>query len=538
MESNILLVNSDSAGTETLKNLVLPGVGQFTILDENLLTEADLGSNFFVQASGLGKPRCDTVTELLCEMNSDVRGNAIFGNVSSAIAADPNFLSRFNLVVASNLPEAHILQLSESCWHRNIPMLVVRGYGLIGYIRIQTKCHDIIESKPDGQTAPVMWDLRIANPFPELAAFCEQIDFSTLDWSTHVHVPYVIILTNLLAQWKASHGGALPSTKAEREAFVDEIKSLTNNNAPSDYPQAQEGGVESKLWPGYLEANNFQEAVKEAYRAYVPLRLPSELEDLLQELNGALEQASDSSIMLHALRIFMNQSGGDVPLSGQIPDMFSSTTMFIALQEVYQRKAGSDRAQFASIVAQQLTAGGRNPSSISSETIDIFCKNIYNLRRVSTRSIAHEHTEPHRENLCAAVEEGTEGATSLDPLQTPILWYMALRAADRYCSKHGHWPGSSSDDASVLLEEADSVWAECQSLAAEWGMSEQVADILTRNHAVEIVRYGAADIHNVGAVVGGIAAQEAVKLITHQYVPINNTYIYNGIVCAGKVYGL
>ena len=28
---------------------------------------------------------------------------------------------------------------------------------------------------------------------------------------------------------------------------------------------------------------------------------------------------------------------------------------------------------------------------------------------------------------------------------------------------------------------------------------------------------------------GGVASQEAVKLITHQYVPINHTWLYNGI---------
>ena len=37
MMSSILLINADAAGTETLKNLVLPGVGQFTILDNKVI---------------------------------------------------------------------------------------------------------------------------------------------------------------------------------------------------------------------------------------------------------------------------------------------------------------------------------------------------------------------------------------------------------------------------------------------------------------------------------------------------------------------
>ncbi|CAN0034095.1 unnamed protein product, partial [Choristocarpus tenellus] len=42
-------------------------------------------------------------------------------------------------------------------------------------------------------------------------------------------------------------------------------------------------------------------------------------------------------------------------------------------------------------------------------------------------------------------------------------------------------------------------------------------------------RYGAAELHNIAAVVGGIASQEAVKAITRQYTPVNNTVIFNGL---------
>jgi len=40
--------------------------------------------------------------------------------------------------------------------------------------------------------------------------------------------------------------------------------------------------------------------------------------------------------------------------------------------------------------------------------------------------------------------------------------------------------------------------------------------------------YGGAEIHSIAAFMGGIAAQEIIKLITGQYKPIQNTYIYNG----------
>lgn len=69
--------NSSVAGVETLKNLVLPGIGQFSIADSARVTEADLGINFFLEPGSLGKWRADETVRLLEELNPDVTGHAI-----------------------------------------------------------------------------------------------------------------------------------------------------------------------------------------------------------------------------------------------------------------------------------------------------------------------------------------------------------------------------------------------------------------------------------------------------------------------------
>ena len=40
-------------------------------------------------------------------------------------------------------------------------------------------------------------------------------------------------------------------------------------------------------------------------------------------------------------------------------------------------------------------------------------------------------------------------------------------------------------------------------------------------------RFGGSELHTVSAFMGGVAAQEVIKVITGQFVPINNTFIYN-----------
>ena len=41
--SRILLLGASASGSETLKNLILPGIGEYTIVDDALVLERDLG---------------------------------------------------------------------------------------------------------------------------------------------------------------------------------------------------------------------------------------------------------------------------------------------------------------------------------------------------------------------------------------------------------------------------------------------------------------------------------------------------------------
>jgi amyloid beta precursor protein binding protein 1 len=51
------------------------GIGKFTIVDDAIVSEADLGVNFFLDESCLGKLRSQSCTELLQELNPEVEGD-------------------------------------------------------------------------------------------------------------------------------------------------------------------------------------------------------------------------------------------------------------------------------------------------------------------------------------------------------------------------------------------------------------------------------------------------------------------------------
>lgn len=52
--SNVLLLGANPSGTETLKNLILPAVGRFTVVDGETVSQRDCGNNFFVTQDSIG----------------------------------------------------------------------------------------------------------------------------------------------------------------------------------------------------------------------------------------------------------------------------------------------------------------------------------------------------------------------------------------------------------------------------------------------------------------------------------------------------
>ena len=77
--AKVLLLNSGPGvvGIETLKNLILPGVGHFTIVDEAEVEEQDLGVNFFLAEDSLGNSRAQECCKYLRELNPEVSGSGV-----------------------------------------------------------------------------------------------------------------------------------------------------------------------------------------------------------------------------------------------------------------------------------------------------------------------------------------------------------------------------------------------------------------------------------------------------------------------------
>lgn len=51
----------------------------------------------------------------------------------------------------------------------------------------------------------------------------------------------------------------------------------------------------------------------------------------------------------------------------------------------------------------------------------------------------------------------------------------------------------------------------------------------------EVARARGGELHNMSALTGGMVAQEAIKIITKQYIPIDNTCVFDGIASRCQV---
>ena len=113
----------------------LAGIGSFTIVDGAAVTEADLGNNFFVDESCLGKPRAASVTQLLQELNEHVSGSYVAEDISQVLDSRPDFLDSFNLLIATQLTTKELDRVAKICSARRIKLIVVHSYGFMGCFR-------------------------------------------------------------------------------------------------------------------------------------------------------------------------------------------------------------------------------------------------------------------------------------------------------------------------------------------------------------------------------------------------------------------
>lgn len=553
---HVLLINASAVGTETLKNLVLPGVGSFHIIDDEIVravpktsngTYSEISNFFAIPDQCNDLPRSKIACDLLSELNGDVQGS--HECVDSLDNVDYKELLKTQLskkesllVIAADLNLKPLLSVSNECYCHKINLISVKSYGLIGTLRIQTPYHPVVESKPD-HSIP---DLRLTEEplFPLLKAEYEKIgDLDSLPELEHGHTPYVMILLKALEKWrnsdsvtKSSKEQRLPESFKQKEEFKEMIKSMAFN---------------------FHTETNFEEAYNEAYLSYTPNELPYEVTEILNAYESSLSsskpkdyQKDSFGIMIAALHKFLKSHQNQPPLNGTIPDMTSTTESYMALQNAYQTQAKSDFQEMKKLVQSIIDENSISDVDVSDEELLIFCKNIANIRLLKTRSFHDEISAQVKLSEVSSSLQKQDNNEVMEDLKmglyetkvdTPFLWHIAVRACELFEYEYGTYPGSDSRELSIEAD-VNTIHKYMKQVIETMGLNDceviKTHIVDNSNIAKEIVRYFNAEVHSIASIIGGAGSQEAVKLITHQFFPMDNTFVFNGITCVSGTYKL
>jgi amyloid beta precursor protein binding protein 1 len=422
-----------------------------------------------------------------------------------------------------------------------------------------------------------------------------------IDTKDRSHAPFVIILLQALGRWRSrgnvdddgagdrssvvGREGRHPETGAEKDEFRSIVRDMTRDAS---------------------REINFEEALREAHLVWADGRISDDVRAVLDRVDegsffrSAIESEMDVEggdgggggspsggpgipshvlqfqLLVLALKKFLGANDDYPPLEGTIPDMTSDTARYVMLQEAYKRQAEIDRSAIGEYARSIMKECKRRSNGCNirvwmptDDEVQTFCKNSRYLRILETRPLFAEYApqDPASPVVASIIASSGGSASSdvdnfeaiqsdarddllattmdpheTDPMQTPLLWWIAMRGCDAFYDRHGHYPGKH-DQELALEADANEVYGCMVRIAGSVGLNESDfirETLLDRakgmDLAREVVRYDEAEIHNIAAVVGGVASQEAVKLITGQYLPLDDTYVYNGIASTAGVY--
>ncbi|TID25865.1 putative ubiquitin-like activating enzyme protein [Venturia nashicola] len=514
-DAHLLLVQSEDGagviGIETLKNLVLPGVGQYTILDSAIVKEEDLGVNFFLDEESLGSSRASATCKFLQELNPDVQGHYINQPASTIINED--FLKPYSLLLVSAPVDPNVLAtLSSYAAKTSIPLFYMHCVGFYAHFSVALpSAWPIVDTHPDPVSTT---DLRLVKPWPELLEFMQSRtgNLEAMENDDHGHVPYLLLLSYYLEEWRKTHEGKVPSAYKEKQEFRDLVRKGMRTDTPEGSEENYEEAISAVLKS--LNEPTASSAVREVWDA--------------EECKNLTHDSHNFWIISSAIAKFYRQHGM-LPLPGSVPDMKARSADYIALQNVYKSKARADILEITASV-RELEKSLARKNAIEASEIEAFCKNAAHIKLVRGKPLAVYRVDNHEWTWG---DRAKFAFNTLSDETSLILLHIAFMAWDAFFQSSTKVAGASEPDTDAieLTKLADSIM---DGLVTESGRSfdEGESDSVRSKLAEfcqELSRAGGAELHNLASLAGGLIAQEVIKAITKQYIPVDNTCLFDGV---------
>jgi ubiquitin-like 1-activating enzyme E1 A len=148
--ANILLISMKALANEIAKNLVLAGIGSLTIIDDQLVTEADLGAQFFLSQENVGENRAEAAAVQIQKLNPRVK---VFPDSGSIMTKGASYFAAFDIVIATDLNPTLLAFINTATRLHNRQFYAAGVHGLYGYIFCDLIEHDYVLKRDKGNVA-------------------------------------------------------------------------------------------------------------------------------------------------------------------------------------------------------------------------------------------------------------------------------------------------------------------------------------------------------------------------------------------------
>lgn len=139
--AKVILIQMKALANEIAKNLVLAGIYSLTILDHELVSESDLGAQFFVSESDIGKNRAEAAAVQIRKLNPRVQ---VIVDQSDIKEKRAEYFGDFDIVIATDLHPKTLNIVNTATRLNHKPFYAAGVHGLYGFLFSDLIQHDFV----------------------------------------------------------------------------------------------------------------------------------------------------------------------------------------------------------------------------------------------------------------------------------------------------------------------------------------------------------------------------------------------------------
>jgi ubiquitin-like 1-activating enzyme E1 A len=145
--ANILLISMKALANEIAKNLVLAGIGSLTVVDHEVVTESDLGAEFFISEADVGTNRAEAAAPQIRRLNPRVN---VIVDTADIKQKGPSYFGAFDIVIATGLHPDTLNIINTATRINHKPFYATGVEGFYGYIFSDLIQHDYVIERERG----------------------------------------------------------------------------------------------------------------------------------------------------------------------------------------------------------------------------------------------------------------------------------------------------------------------------------------------------------------------------------------------------